>query len=360
MKKTILNEIHKALGARMVDFAGYEMPLHYGSQLEEHHTVRNAAGLFDVSHMGAVEVSGPDASQALSRLLSNNPARIGPGQAQYTLLLNEEGGVIDDLILYQLATDRFLLVLNAANKHQDLAWINEHTDDFDVEFELQANSAILALQGPAVREILAAGLPADRISKLAAMNRFDVIQDGDSVWARTGYTGEDGFEIILPNDAALDLWHKLINSGARPIGLGARDTLRLEAGMSLHGQDMDARVTPLDCGLSWAVSFRGGRSFIGREALERVRTNGCRYKQVGVRLKEKGVLRSQQKVFAGTQQAGWITSGAFSPSLSGSIGLARIGIEYEQPFEVEIRQRRLGLEVVELPFVVASSARKTN
>jgi aminomethyltransferase len=350
--KTSLYNAHLALKARMVEFAGYEMPLHYGSQIEEHHAVRRAAGVFDVSHMGVLDVEGPDALPALCHLLASNPVRLKPGRALYSCLLNEQGGVMDDLIVYRLDEQRFRLVVNAANKHKDVQWIRAQLEGKNAEARLDEKLAILSLQGPESVRALAAILQGESLVTVTRLKRFGSIFADGVFFGRTGYTGEDGFEIIADAASAPQTWDALITAGVRPIGLGARDTLRLEAGLNLCGADMDESVTPLECGLGWTVAWEPAeRNFIGRKALEQQRRAGVARRLLGLRMLEKGVLRAHQSVFADGLEAGTLTSGAFAPTLGYSIGLARVGAQTRAPYSVEIRGRHLPVEVVEPPFV---------
>lgn len=356
MLETCLHGEHLRLHARMVEFAGYDMPLHYGSQIEEHHAVRRGCGLFDVSHMGVVDVQEiPAAVDALARLVANDPGKLKPGRALYSCLLNEQGGVIDDLIIYRLGDQRYRLVVNASGKLRDLEWMRAHVSG--VDFVLRSDLAILALQGPASHDILAAVLDGAELARVRALPRFATTLVGETQWAATGYTGEKGFEIILPSSQAPSVWTRLLNAGAHPIGLGARDTLRLEAGMNLCGLDMDESVTPLECGLRWTVALKpAARQFIGRAALERQLEQGVPHRVIGVRLVDKGVLRPHQQVFDAEGEAGHLTSGVYSPTLGYSIGLARVRAAAHPPYSVDIRGRRLALEVQEPPFVQPGSA----
>jgi len=348
-KQTILNATHRALGAKMVDFGGWDMPIHYGSQLEEHHAVRRDAGMFDVSHMTVVDLHGPRARDFLRRLLANSVDKLkSPGKALYSCMLTPAGGVIDDLIVYFLAEDFFRLVVNAATRDKDLPWITQQAQPFGVQVAERPELAMIAVQGPQAAEKLWQAMPGTR--ELAApLKPFNAVVVGDMFVARTGYTGEDGFEIMLPAKAAPFFWQALLEAGVNPCGLGARDTLRLEAGMNLYGQDMDATTTPLESGLAWTVDLKSERDFIGKDALLRL----PRDKQlVGQKLLDRGVLRAHQKVFA-AQGEGEITSGTFSPTLNASIALARVpaGVSLGDTVEVEIRDKRLRALVVKYPFV---------
>jgi aminomethyltransferase len=349
LKQTPLHQVHVESGARMVDFAGWSMPVHYGSQIEEHHAVRRDAGVFDVSHMLAVDVEGTGARDFLRRMLANDVARLErDGKALYSCLLNEEGGVLDDLIVYRLADGRYRLVVNAGTADKDLAWLAQHVNGAEVRITPRRDLAIVAVQGPRAREKFWSAAPhtRERSERLAS---FEAAQCDDTFVARTGYTGEDGFEVIVPAPHAESLWRKLIQNGVKAAGLGARDTLRLEAGMNLYGQDMDESVTPLECGLSWTVDMRTARDFVGRRALERARPA---MKLAGLVLTDRGVMRSHQPVRTPSGE-GVITSGGFSPTLNRSVALARVPIETaaDAPVQIESRDRWLQARMAKPPFV---------
>jgi aminomethyltransferase len=354
--KTPLYDIHVSAHAKIVDFGGWDMPLSYGSQIEEHHAVRRDAGVFDVSHMCVVDLTGARTREFLRRLLANDVNRLTvPGRALYSCMLLPAGGVIDDLIVYFLNESWFRLVVNAGTRQKDLAWIREHAAPFGVAVRERSDLAILAVQGPAAREKTAALLsPAHRAPALA-IRRFAAAAVDSWFLARTGYTGEDGFEIMLPGAEAADTWRALIAQGVRPAGLGARDTLRLEAGMNLYGNDMDETRHPLESGLAWTVAFEPAeRDFIGREALVRVRADGDRL--VGLVLEERGVLRSHQAVSAadaapGAAPLGEVTSGTFSPTLNRAIALARLRPQPGARVSVDIRGKPHAARVVAPPFV---------
>jgi aminomethyltransferase len=351
-EKTPLYSEHERLGARIVDFGGWDMPLHYGSQVEEHHAVRADAGMFDVSHMTVVDVAGPGAGAWLRRLLANDVARLqAPGKALYTCMLNEEGGVIDDLIAYYLGPDDYRLVVNAATRAKDLAWIERQATGAGVVVRERAELAMVAVQGPAAREKAALLLPPEHRDAALALEPFSAVQLGELFVARTGYTGEDGWEVVLPGEHAARFWQGLLGAGVRPCGLGARDTLRLEAGMNLYGQDMDETTTPLESALGWTVAWEPAeRDFIGREALQAQRDAGPPRKLVGLLLEDRGVLRSHQRVVTPAGD-GEVTSGGFAPSLGRSIGFARVPAEAGERVEVEVRGRLLAARVVRPPFV---------
>ena len=350
MRCTALHAAHRAAAAKLVEFAGWEMPLHYGSQIEEHHAVRRDAGVFDVSHMLALDVSGQGARGMLQRALANDVARLKtPGKALYSCMLAEDGGIIDDLITYRReGEERYRVVLNAGTAEGDLAWL-ETLRPAGVTLTPRRDLAILAAQGPHAREKVWAALPQLRAASEALGNFFSIEID-QSFIARTGYTGEDGFEIMIPADRAESAWQALLAAGVRPCGLGARDTLRLEAGMNLYGQDMDRSVTPLECGLAWTVALEGKRDFIGRAALEPRRPAA---RLLGLVLAERGgVLRAHQAVRS-EHGEGVITSGSFSPTLNTSIAFARLPIESRpgERAEARVRERALAARVVQPPFV---------
>ncbi|MCC6209811.1 MAG: glycine cleavage system aminomethyltransferase GcvT [Burkholderiales bacterium] len=349
MLRTPLHDAHRAAGAKLVEFAGWDMPLHYGSQVEEHHAVRRDAGVFDTSHMLAVDVEGAQATAFLRGALANDVERLrSPGKALYSCLLDESGGVLDDLIVYFTAPHRYRVVLNAATAEADIAWL-EKLRPAGAGLRPRRELAMLAVQGPRAREKFWAALPELRVASEELAN-FGSIESNDCFVARTGYTGEDGFELLLPAGRAADAWQRLLAAGARPCGLGARDTLRLEAGMNLSGQDMDAAVTPYECGLGWTVALNGARDFVGRRALE-ARSPRC--KMLGLVLEERGgVLRAHQPVQAPGGE-GTITSGSFSPTMNVSIALARLPASCApgERVQVAVRDKRLAARTVRPPFV---------
>lgn len=349
---TPLYQRHLAAGAKLVDFAGWAMPIHYGSQVEEHHQVRRDAGMFDVSHMVVLDIAGPGARDFLRHLLANDVARLDdtPGKALYSCMLNERGGVIDDLIVYFLRGDAYRMVVNAATRDKDLAWIKRQAEGFEVEIRERDDLAMLAVQGPQARDKAAAAL-GEAIAPALALKPFFAIECGELFVARTGYTGEDGFEIMLPATQAPALWDALLAAGIKPAGLGARDTLRLEAGMNLYGQDMHEDTSPLTSGLTWTVAFEpAGRAFVGRAALAAEREAGPQQRLAGLVLDGRGVLRAHQRVFTDAGE-GEITSGSFSPTLGQAIALARLPAAAGERCEVEIRGKRLPARVVKYPFV---------
>jgi aminomethyltransferase len=348
---------HQGLRARIVPFGGWDMPLHYGSQIEEHHAVRRDAGLFDVSHMRVVDLAGPDAQDFLLMLLANDVARLkARGKALYSCMLNPQGGVIDDLIVYLRdapeAPARYRTVVNAGTADKDLAWMQAQAQGRDLTISARTDLAMIAVQGPQARAKAAAVIPADLREAALALTPFAAAEGSDWFVARTGYTGEDGFELMLPARQAPQVWRALIEAGVRPCGLGARDTLRLEAGMNLYGQDMDETVGPLESGLAWTVAFDPpGREFIGRAALEVQRADPGLRRFVGLRLEGRGVLRGHQKVFCGGEEVGEITSGGFSPTLERSIAFARIAPGAGPHCAVDIRGRMEPVRLVKTTFV---------
>lgn len=349
--RTALYQAHLDAGAKMVDFGGWDMPIHYGSQIEEHHQVRRDAGVFDVSHMTVVDLEGAGGTAYLQRLLANDVARLkDDGKALYSAMCNESGGVIDDLIVYRTGNG-YRLVVNCSTREKDLAWMQAQADGFDVSLQHRADLAMVAVQGPAALDKVCSLLPGEHADRVSALRNFYAADLGEWFVARTGYTGEDGVEIILPANTAVDVWNRLLAVGVKPCGLGARDTLRLEAGMNLYGSDMDEAVSPLEAGMGWTVAWEpAGRDFIGRAALEAQRTNGVQRVQVGLVMESRGVLRGHQKVHAGGGE-GEITSGTFSPTLGYSIALARIPAGSLSEAQVDIRGKLHPVAIVKPPFV---------
>ena len=352
-RRTPLFDLHQKLGARIVDFGGWDMPLQYGSQIAEHHAVRRAAGVFDVSHMCVVDLEGDRTRAFLQRLLANDVGKLKvPGKALYGCMLKETGGVIDDLIVYFMGDSRFRAVVNAGTRDKDLAWIRRHAGDFGVEAHERTDLAMLAVQGPQARGKVAALLPSAGAAIALALEPFFGCEIEGWFAARTGYTGEDGFEIMLPAAEAERVWKALNSAGVASCGLGARDTLRLEAGMNLYGSDMDESTHPFESGLGWTVALEPReRAFIGREALEAIRARGPQRKLVGLLLEGRGVLRSHQKVLATDAGDGEITSGTFSPTLERSIALARVPAAAGSSVQVDIRGKLHEARIVRPPFV---------
>ena len=350
-QQTVLIHKHIEAGAKVVDFHGWDMPLHYGSQIEEHHAVRTDAGMFDVSHMTIVDLTGARTREFLRYLVANDVAKLTvQGKALYTGMLNEAGGVIDDLIVYFLAEDYFRLVVNSATREKDLAWISQHAAPFAVTVTERPEFAMIAVQGPNAKAKVATLLSAEQQALVAGMKPFFGVQAGVLFIATTGYTGEDGYEIALPNELAADFWQKLLDAGVKPAGLGARDTLRLEAGMNLYGQDMDETVSPLAANMGWTIAWEpSDRQFIGRAALEKQRAEGT-FKLVGLVMEQKGVLRHGQRVVVAGGE-GEITSGTFSPTLGFSIAMARVPATVGETAEVDIRGKLVPVQVVKPNFV---------
>lgn len=352
-KKTPLFEQHQAAGAKFVNFHGWEMPLHYGSQIAEHLQVRQDAGMFDVSHMTIVDLLGAGGRQFLRYLLCNDIDRLSHvGKAMYSCMLNHHGGIVDDLLTYVRAADNYRLVLNSATRPRVLPWIRQQAEGFALGIHERNDYALLAIQGPqAIAKTMQTLNPAqlDAVSTLQTFEGKDV---NDWFFARTGYTGEDGLEIMLPATEAPQFWQALLSVGVKPCGLGARDTLRLEAGLMLYGQDMDETTTPLESGLAWTVSWQpDDRNFIGREALFLQKQDGLKRKMVGLILEGRGIMRSQQRVILEGIGEGIITSGSYSPTLQQSIALARVPIAAQTHCMVEIRDELIPASIVAPRFV---------
>ncbi len=350
-----LHDRHVERGARMVDFAGYSMPVKYSTIKEEHRAVRNAAGLFDVSHMGRVDVVGDDAIAAVDRLMTNDVSALVDGKALYTVMCNEEGGIIDDLVVYRLAEDRLLLCLNAANRSRDLEHLEAGLRG-DVRLDDRSDETLqLAIQGPNAESILAELTDAD-LSSIGFFRCQSVDVAGvQTLVARTGYTGEDGFELYLPADDGVSVFDALVedNDGSLTMcGLGARDTLRLEAGLLLHGQDIDESTTPLEAGLSWLVKFDKDSDFVGRDALQTQKDDGVERRLRGLVLEGRGVLRPGYDIEIDGRQVGTLTSGGLAPTLEASVGLGYIDVDCGDTdvVDVAIRSRRVEARIVDPPF----------
>ena len=354
--RTPLYDTHVKMGAKIVDFGGWDMPLHYGSQIEEHHKVRQDAGMFDVSHMNVVDIKGANLRPFLGLLMANNVDKLRTqGKAMYTCMLNARGGVIDDLIVYYMNEQWFRLVMNSSTRSKDLAWLDATSREMEgVSILPRPDLGIIAVQGPNAREKVYQALGEGLRSATEKLKPFFATSIGELFIATTGYTGEDGFELILPGKAAPYSWQGLADAGVAPVGLGARDTLRLEAGMNLYGHDMDETTTPLESGLAWTVGWDPpSRNFVGRDVLERQRAEGATRKLVGLVLEDKGVLRDHQKVICGSAGEGEITSGGFSPTLGKAIALARLpsAVAAGSRCAVEVRGKHLAARVVKYPFV---------
>ena len=352
-QRTPLYDEHVASNARMVDFGGWDMPINYGSQIEEHHYVRRAAGMFDVSHMTVVDFKGEQVADYLRNLLANDVSRLkAKGKALYSCMLNPDGGVIDDLIVYYMNDEWYRMVVNASTREKDLQWMQQQASGYAVEITERAELAMIAVQGPEARDKVHAVLGVEAAVALQDMAVFFMREWQDMAVARTGYTGEDGYEIMLPAEQAAGLWKKLLAAGVHSCGLGARDTLRLEAGMNLYGSDMDETTSPLISGLGWTIAWEPlGRDFIGRQAIQAQRDAGLKQKLVGLVLEGKGVLRNHQKVIVDGLEAGEVTSGSFSPSLNHAIAFARVPVDIGARCKVDIRGRQIDARVVKPPFV---------
>ncbi|MGB3621154.1 MAG: glycine cleavage system aminomethyltransferase GcvT [Ketobacter sp.] len=351
-QRTALYESHLQAGAKIVDFGGWDMPIHYGSQIEEHNSVRTDAGMFDVSHMTVVDVTGAQSQAYLQNLLANNVAKLkATGKALYSAMLDPDGGVIDDLIVYNM-NGWYRLVVNCATREKDLSWMQQQATDFDVALQERPDFAMIAVQGPNAIPKAAAVLGSPKADVINTLSVFEGQPSEDWFIARTGYTGEDGLEIMLPEGQAADFWQQLIAGGVVPCGLGARDTLRLEAGMNLYGSDMDEGVSPLAAGMGWTIAWQPEeRNFIGRASLQQLKNDGVAMKQVGLVMETRGVLRGHQKVLIENVGEGEITSGTFSPTLGYSIALARVPAGTAATAQVEIRGRLHDVRVVKPPFV---------
>lgn len=356
--KTALHASHLALGAKMVEFHGWEMPLHYGSQLEEHHAVRQHAGMFDVSHMTVVDVLGAGGRQFLRKLLTNDVDQLSrTGRALYSCMCNEHGGIIDDLIVYLRASDNYRIVLNSATRERDLDWIRAKSEGFAVGLQERRELAMMAVQGPEAINKLMNLLTPPQIDAVSTLTPFECVDVDDWFFARTGYTGEDGLEVILPQDEIASLWASLLQAGVKPCGLGARDTLRLEAGLLLYGQDMDEATTPLESGLEWTIKWiPEERDFIGMGALISQKQQGVKRKLVGLTLQDKGVMRAGQRIVVEGQVDGLITSGTFSPTLGQSIALARVPVHTGEEVLVDIRGKLMPAKVGKPRFVKQGQA----
>lgn len=353
LKHTVLYPEHQKAHAMLVDFSGWEMPLHYGSQLTEHHHVRRTAGMFDVSHMTVTDVLGEEAKEFLRYVLANNIDKLSePGKALYSCILNEQGGILDDLIVYWLGGTHYRIVSNAGTREKDRAWFASVANNYKLTLEPRDDLSILAVQGPEAAAKLAqhyATIAAD----ITSLSPFSFYASDDRFIARTGYTGEDGFELILSADEIIQVWQALRALEVHPCGLGARDTLRLEAGMNLYGQDMDDTTTPYAAGLAWTVAMQPAeRNFVGRKALESyVQHNPQGKKLVGLALMERGVLRHGQKVYIDDKEVGEITSGSFSPTLNRAIAFARVDAAVGEQCDVLIRTKKFVAKVTKPQFV---------
>ncbi|MGB0494905.1 MAG: glycine cleavage system aminomethyltransferase GcvT [Kangiellaceae bacterium] len=352
-KRTAFYQNHLDANAKIVDFGGWDMPLNYGSQIEEHHAVRTDAGMFDVSHMTTVEVKGTDAKPYLQTLLANDVDKLQTsGKALYSGMLNESGGVIDDLIVYFIDQEHYRVVVNASTREKDLAWMSKQAANFDVSVEENNDFAMIAVQGPNAITKTNQVLSSTQQSAVKDIGVFFAADSEGYFIARTGYTGEDGYEIMVPNDQASDFWNKLLAAGVKPCGLGARDTLRLEAGMNLYGNEMNESVSPLEANMAWTIDWKNeARDFIGKSSLVSHKESGVKNKLVGLILEGKGVIRSHMKVVIDDEAAGETTSGTMSPTLKQSIGVARVPKTVGDSVMLEIRGKLVPAKVVKPSFV---------
>ncbi len=351
--RTPLYDMHLALGAKMVDFNGWDMPLHYGSQVEEHHHVRNECGVFDISHMSIFDIQGDQARAFLQHLLSNDVALLDVGSAQHSILLNEQGGVIDDLFIFRTDTG-YRLISNAVTRERVQTWLEQHAQAFACLVSWRNDLCLFSIQGPLARERLAGILSSSRANIVKNLQHFSAAKDGDWFISGIGFTGEDGIEIMLPATQAIDFMNELVGAGISPIGIGARDTLRLEAGFNLYGFDINEQISPLMANMDHLISWQPeSRDFIGRKALQAQLDSGITEKQVGLVLEERGVLRAGQPVRIDKQITGVITSGSFSPTLGKAIALARVPMHTGDRGEVEIRRKWFPVRIVKPRFVRA-------
>lgn len=356
--KTPLHADHLACGAKMVDFHGWDMPLHYGSQISEHHAVRRDAGMFDVSHMTIVDILGAGGRQFLRKLLTNDIDQLQHnGKALYSCMCNEHGGIIDDLIVYQRASDNYRVILNSATRTTDIDWIRKKSEGFSVGLQERLELAMIAVQGPLAIEKMRAVLSPAQIDAVSTLTPFECVDVDNWFFARTGYTGEDGLEIILPKELISSFWNSLLQAGIKPCGLASRDTLRMEAGLLLYGQDMDESTTPLESGLAWTVKWEPeDREFIGMGALLTQKQQGIEQKMVGLTLLDKGIMRHGQRVVIEGCADGIITSGIYSPTLEHSVALARVPIATPDQVMVEIRDKLIPARVGKPRFVKLGKA----
>jgi aminomethyltransferase len=352
--KTPLYQAHVDANARIVDFGGWDMPLNYGSQIDEHHAVRQDAGMFDVSHMTVVEVTGGEAKAYMRYLLANDVDKLKePGKALYSGMLNEKGGVIDDLIVYYLTDTHYRTVVNASTRDKDLAWMENVAQQFDVAIEERVDVAMIAVQGPNAIDKAQSIMSDAQKTVVADLKPFVAAQAGDLFVARTGYTGEDGYEIIVPDSQGIEFWNQLVEAGVKPCGLAARDTLRLEAGMNLYGHDMDETVSPLEANMGWTIAWEPeDRDFVGRKALAEQKAQGAPRKMIGLVLEDKGIMREGQEVVVNDEVIGVVTSGTMSPTTGKSIAMARVNRELnEEQVLVQVRKKQLSAKVVKPSFV---------
>lgn len=352
VQKTPLHSQHLELHASMVDFHGWEMPIHYGSQIEEHHAVRQHVGMFDVSHMTVVDVLGVGGRQFLRHLLTQDIDKLQHvGQGCYSLMCNESGGIVDDLIVYQRSPENYRLVLNSATREKDIAWILKHAEGLSIGILERPELAMIAVQGSGALLLVQECFP-EQAAAIHGMKAFDAIEINETFIARTGYTGEDGVEIIAPAGEIQRLWYEFLRLGVKPCGLGARDTLRLEAGLLLYGQDMDDKTTPMEAGLGWTVNFNAeNRNFIGKDVLLNQKKHGVTRTLKGLILQDRGVMRTGQQVYLDERPIGHILSGSFSPTMGTSIALASLPPHAEGDVQVEIRGKMFRAKVCKPRFV---------
>lgn len=358
VQKTHLNGQHRELKAKMMPFGGWDMPISYEGVIAEHKTVREACGIFDVSHMGEIRIKGPQANEFTQYITINDIGRLNPGQGQYSAILNDKGGMIDDLIIYRLGADELFACVNASNIEKDFAWIKEQSARFNVTVTNESNLwSQIAVQGPTSQTVLGKvlGPEANKLEKLAYMEIIDVtVGSQKALVARTGYTGEHGYEIYMPHALVQNLWTSLLAQGAKPIGLGARDTLRLEACYLLYGNDMNETVSPLEAGIAWAVRIED-KDFIGKKALEAQKTGGLKRKMVAFLMDDKAIARHDMKIFVGEREAGVVTSGSFLPTLDAAGGMALVdsSIKLGDTIEIDVRGKRKLAKVVKRPLYSA-------
>lgn len=351
LRRTPLHDEHKNLGAKLVDFAGYEMPVQYSGIKAEHEAVRNRAGLFDVSHMGEVFFRGPDAEEAVQRLVTRDVSRLAEGQAGYAAVCYEDGGTVDDVLVYKRPGAEYMVVVNAANREKDIEHFKANVSGLDVEISDESDGwSLIAAQGPEAVGMLESFTATDLSSVKYYRFVEGEIAGKRAILSRTGYTGEDGFELYLANEDAPEVWRSLVEAGAVPAGLGARDTLRLEAGMCLYGNELDAETSPLEAGISFAVHLTKDVEFIGQTALLRQDADGLDRKLVGFEVEGRGIARHGYTVTDGAEIVGEVTSGTMSPTLGAAIGLALVEPTVGDRFEVIVRDNPVPAKIVELPF----------
>lgn len=358
LKKTPLNEVHRALGGKMVDFGGWDMPVQYpAGVIEEHMRTRTAAGLFDVSHMGEIWVEGPDAISFINSITTNDVSKLVDGQAHYSAFPNEEGGVVDDLLVYRFGPEKLLLVVNAGTTEKDWAWINSRKTNENVSLRnASADYCQIAVQGPKALEI-AQSLTDVNLSEIKYYHFKEGVFDGvESIISRTGYTGEDGFEVYAPRDHAAKLWNDIMNAGEAhgilPCGLAARNTLRLESAMSLYGHELSDTITPLEANLGWICKIDKG-DFVGKEILAKQKAEGLKRKLIGFEMTAPGIARDEYEIYVGDQKVGYVSSGSPAPYLKKNIGLGFVPVEFAnigQEITIDVRGKKIAAKVVQTPF----------